>query len=249
MGRAGTPATASFPQMRADSGQASLVNTGTADAHLNVNGYGADGTLLSGSPMATTVAAGKQILSSVNSFGFGTAGAARSGWVQAPADVSSLTGLVTIGNGTLFDALPLSAGRASTSVLTDIELDDTYSTEIHVVNTATNRRSLNINLSTGNFTYTPTVLNFNGVDSFTYQASDGASLSNNVATVTLNIAAVNDAPVANNDGVFNVFNNATLHGYFTKFIAHGILATTGGGGGGGGTPSSSFGVTSIQLIE
>jgi hypothetical protein len=44
-------------------------------------------------------------------------------------------------------------------------------------------------------------------------------------------------------------NNATLHGYFTKFIAHGILATTGGGGGGGGTPSSSFGVTSIQLIE
>jgi len=44
-------------------------------------------------------------------------------------------------------------------------------------------------------------------------------------------------------------NNATLHGYFTTFIAHGILATTGGGGGGGGTPSSSFGVKSIQLIE
>ena len=41
-------------------------------------------------------------------------------------------------------------------------------------------------------------------------------------------------------------NNATLHGYFTKFIAHGILATTGGGGSG---PSSSFGVKTIQLIE
>jgi Putative Flp pilus-assembly TadE/G-like len=42
-------------------------------------------------------------------------------------------------------------------------------------------------------------------------------------------------------------NNATLHGYFTEFIATGILAGSGGGGGSG--PSSSFGVTSIQLIE
>jgi Putative Flp pilus-assembly TadE/G-like len=41
-------------------------------------------------------------------------------------------------------------------------------------------------------------------------------------------------------------NNATLHGYFTEFIAQGILAT---GGGGGSGPSSSFGVKSIQLIE
>jgi hypothetical protein len=40
-------------------------------------------------------------------------------------------------------------------------------------------------------------------------------------------------------------NNATLHGYFTEYIAQGILSTTGGGGG----PSSSFGVKSIQLIE
>lgn len=41
-------------------------------------------------------------------------------------------------------------------------------------------------------------------------------------------------------------NNATLHGYFTEFIARGILAGPGGGGSG---PSSSFGVKSIQLIE
>jgi hypothetical protein len=40
-------------------------------------------------------------------------------------------------------------------------------------------------------------------------------------------------------------NNATLHGYFTEYIAQGILSTSGGGGG----PSSSFGVKSIQLIE
>jgi hypothetical protein len=41
-------------------------------------------------------------------------------------------------------------------------------------------------------------------------------------------------------------NNATLHGYFTEFIANGILASSGGGGSG---PSSSFGVESIQLVE
>jgi hypothetical protein len=43
-------------------------------------------------------------------------------------------------------------------------------------------------------------------------------------------------------------NNAKLHGYFTEFIAQGILASSGGGAPGSG-PSSSFGVKSIQLIE
>jgi hypothetical protein len=43
-------------------------------------------------------------------------------------------------------------------------------------------------------------------------------------------------------------NNSTLHGYFTEFIAQGILASSGGGAPDTG-PSSSFGVKSIQLIE
>ena len=46
----------------------------------------------------------------------------------------------------------------------------------------------------GSFTYTPNA-NFSGVDSFTYRASDGTA-SSNLATVTINITAVNDAPVA-----------------------------------------------------
>jgi VCBS repeat-containing protein len=46
----------------------------------------------------------------------------------------------------------------------------------------------------GTFTYTPNV-NFNGRDSFTFVASDDQSVSN-IATVTLNISAVNDAPTA-----------------------------------------------------
>jgi Flp pilus assembly protein TadG len=40
-------------------------------------------------------------------------------------------------------------------------------------------------------------------------------------------------------------NNAQLDGYFTQYIAHGILAT----GGNGGAPSSTWGVKSIQLIR
>ena len=49
----------------------------------------------------------------------------------------------------------------------------------------------------GSFTYTPNA-DFNGADSFTYTASDGAAASN-VATVTITVTGVNDAPVAVND--------------------------------------------------
>jgi VCBS repeat-containing protein len=49
----------------------------------------------------------------------------------------------------------------------------------------------------GTFTYTPTQ-DFNGIDSFTYQASDGNSGSN-AASVILAVSPVNDAPNAGND--------------------------------------------------
>ncbi|MBI4601842.1 MAG: tandem-95 repeat protein [Planctomycetes bacterium] len=48
-------------------------------------------------------------------------------------------------------------------------------------------------------TYTPSA-NFNGSDSFTFSASDGQAVSN-VATVSIAVAAVNDAPVANPQSV------------------------------------------------
>ncbi len=54
-----------------------------------------------------------------------------------------------------------------------------------------------LNTVTGTFTYTPNP-DFFGVDGFTYQVSDGVNLSN-VATVTITVNSVNDAPVAVND--------------------------------------------------
>jgi VCBS repeat-containing protein len=56
---------------------------------------------------------------------------------------------------------------------------------------ATGTLSFNIN---GSFIYTPT-LNFCGIDSFTYHATDG-SLDSSAAMVTLDVACVNDAPIA-----------------------------------------------------
>ena len=44
----------------------------------------------------------------------------------------------------------------------------------------------------GSFSYTP-LANFNGTDSFTYRANDGSAFSN-IATVTITVNAVNDAP-------------------------------------------------------
>lgn len=49
----------------------------------------------------------------------------------------------------------------------------------------------------GSFRYTPD-LNFNGADSFTYVASDGQAVSA-TATVNIDVIAINDRPVANND--------------------------------------------------
>jgi len=48
------------------------------------------------------------------------------------------------------------------------------------------------------FNYTP-ALNFNGTDTFTYQAMDVDGKLSNLATVTITVSAVNDAPIAVDD--------------------------------------------------
>jgi hypothetical protein len=63
--------------------------------------------------------------------------------------------------------------------------------------------------STGAFTYVPTQ-DQSGADSFTFQASDGKHDSN-IATISVTIAPVNDAPVASN-GAVSVSAGASVSG-------------------------------------
>lgn len=59
-----------------------------------------------------------------------------------------------------------------------------------------------------NLTYTPNA-NYNGSDSFTFKANDGA-IDSNVATVSINVVAQNDAPVAQNQTVTTNEDTATI---------------------------------------
>lgn len=61
----------------------------------------------------------------------------------------------------------------------------------------------------GSWVYTPNA-DYNGIDGFTYQAIDSRGLASNVATVSLTIDGVNDAPVNSVPGAALVDENATL---------------------------------------
>ena len=63
-------------------------------------------------------------------------------------------------------------------------------------------------LSDGAFTYTPN-LDFNGSDSFAYQANDG-TVDSNVATVNITVDPVNDAPVLTSIGNQHVDEESSL---------------------------------------
>ena len=60
----------------------------------------------------------------------------------------------------------------------------------------------------GSFTYTPKD-NFNGADSFTYQAKGSNNVPSNIATVAITVTLVNDAPVAQNDA-YSTSEDTTL---------------------------------------
>jgi VCBS repeat-containing protein len=104
--------------------------------------------------------------------------------------------------------------------------------------------SLTLNAD-GSFSYSPATT-YNGGDSFTYQANDGTADSN-VATVTITVNPVNDAPVAEDDSystdedtVLNVaapgvltsdidVEGDTLHAVLVDSPAHGSLTLSADG--------------------
>src|SRR5207245_4075619 len=78
----------------------------------------------------------------------------------------------------------------------DTDVDSTTITAVLAAGPAHGTLTLAAN---GSFSYTPAA-NYNGTDSFTYKANDGA-LDSNIATVAITVTAVNDPPVAVNDNV------------------------------------------------
>ncbi len=79
----------------------------------------------------------------------------------------------------------------------------------------------------GSFTYTP-LTDFNGTDTFVYRATDGRLLGQQV-TVTINVGAVNDVPIANDD-TLTVFEDSLVNEIGTTFtandFAHFLLQTS-----------------------
>lgn len=106
----------------------------------------------------------------------------------------------------LNSALTTNEDQAISSNLIATDNDNeplTYS----IVTTPTRGSVTLTNAITGAFTYTPNA-NVNGTDSFTFRASDG-KVNSSVATVTINITAVNDAPVLNAIGNQSANEGAT----------------------------------------
>jgi large repetitive protein len=90
------------------------------------------------------------------------------------------------------NSLTVSAANGLLSNDSDIDGDDLVVT----LGTGTANGTLSLNAD-GSFIYTPNA-NFNGTDSFTYQATDG-SLVSEIQTVTLTVTSVNDASVSIDD--------------------------------------------------
>ena len=111
---------------------------------------------------------------------------------------------------TLTVALPAVLGN-------DSDIDSAALTAVLVSGTSHGSLTLNAN---GSLSYTP-VLNFNGTDSFTYKANDGA-LNSNTVTVTITVNAVNDAPVAAADS-YSTDEDVTL----SVLGANGVLKNDG----------------------
>jgi len=96
------------------------------------------------------------------------------------------------------------------------DFDQDGDTLIAVLQSSVSNGVLQISLD-GSLSYTPNA-DFNGLDSFTYVANDGAGDSN-VATVLIRVNAVNDAPLAGND-VYSVAEDTLL----SVPAASGVLA-------------------------
>ena len=124
------------------------------------------------------------------------------------SDGSLVSNLSTV-SVTVNSVVDLSAS-SDFSVVTDediILLSESFSSHIVVGDAAISSYNLVsppangvVSISGDTFTFTPN-RNFNGVDSFTYSATDSDGAVSNVSTVSITVTSINDAPVATNDSI------------------------------------------------
>jgi len=194
-----------------------LVDLGTV---ITMEGYGPYGTITSNVDGVVTITpySGNETAALIGTFTF-----------TAPqGTITDLAGNAFTGNITLIvlNVAPVAVADTYTvaedGVLTvtargvlinDTDYDPAILTAVKVTDPANGTLVLNAD---GSFTYTPAA-DFNGTDIFTYKANDGHDDSN-VATVSITVTPVNDAPVAVDDE-YTVAEKAVL-----TIAAPGILA-------------------------
>ncbi len=172
----------------------------------------------------------------------------KSGSCSAVAVTANATTTCTFTNTYVETAPTASNGSVSTNEDTPVSgnlsaSDPEGDTLAYAVVVAPTHGTLtSFNPATGAFTYAPTA-NYNGADSFTFKASDGI-IDSNVATQSITVTPVNDAPVALNDSAstpedtavsINVgANDSDIDGNPLTFAttspaSHGTVVDNGGG--------------------
>ena len=132
-------------------------------------------------------------------------GVADSAFTTVTITVTPVNDAPTATNDAYFTTVNTALSVAGNGVLSnDTDPEGNSVTAAPVTGPSHGTLTLNAN---GSFTYTPTA-NYVGSDSFTYRASDGTATST-LATVSLTVKAVNNAPVANPES-YTMAEDSTL---------------------------------------
>ncbi len=173
-----------------------LVDLGTI---ITMVGHGPYGTVTAHSGVLITITpyAGNETASVIGSFSFTAPDGAITDLIgnaftgSVGLEVINVAPVATDDEYTVAEDTVLSVLAATGVLANDTDFDPTVLTAVLVTDAANGTLVLN---EDGSFTYTPDT-NYHGTDTFTYKANDGTADSE-IATVTITVTPVNDAPVA-----------------------------------------------------
>lgn len=94
-------------------------------------------------------------------------------------------------------------------LVNDSDIDGSVSIADIIIVSEVSNGVMTINAADGTVSYLPNI-DFNGSDGFTYMVSDNDGANSNIATVSITVNPVNDAPIANDDSVTTNEDNALI---------------------------------------